>query len=356
MNSLNIIWKLILVIFTNIFFSLSVNAQCPYNCPETYEERQRRYNDNVDAYTYSEERRRKRQQEINDGDDGGLILLGALLIGGAIYSAHQSSTYHRSRYYNSRYRRRFVPRPPGFILGGSLALHKNRINEHWQRGLSGDLKAEFLILGSRGKYPNIGLYANGSISNYQYQLPFSEDQYYLGHDFVEGGDPTLIYKVNSQVPEEDKNAKFIALNERSKNVGLSLKTFFKGAVFLDVGAGVKIKREVSVKFAEGYRYLGGNYRIKRNTFRDVVTTENKPYLFDIKNSFLDFGIGKMFRGKKSPFYVKLSGKLFQLDYSKTDVNKIYLRNDQVYKNVNIDSKLGYSINIEVAMLFGRFMK
>ena len=156
---------------TLIFSYLIVLFSCTdLIAQETFEQKQRRYNETSEAV--EEEKRRRKQQELRDGDDGGFLLLGLILIGDAIYSASQSSSYNQSRYYNSRYRRRFVPRPPAFILSAAIPVHKTRINDHWQQGVSTEFKAEFLLFGTRGRYPNIGLYANASISKYIYIFTF----------------------------------------------------------------------------------------------------------------------------------------------------------------------------------------
>lgn len=319
---------------------------------ETFEQRQIRYHNNLDAYEYS-----KRQQEINNGDDGGFFLFGLLLIGGAIYSNYQSSTYQESQYYSRRYKRRFVPRPPAFILGGSIPLYKTDINDEWKNGLSGTLKGEFLLLGTRGNYPNFGLYVNAGHSTYRYNLPFTERQYYLGHEFVFEGDPSLAYAINSTLSEDEEISKRIALTETAINLGISLKTFFSGGIFLDAGAGIKLNRKLKLRFGQDYKYLKGVNRIKSYKLDGIGEIESKPYLFNLKDTYLEFGLGKIFQGKNSPFHVKLTGKLFQLDYTNTIGHNVFYKVDERLTPVDISAnKLAYSVGFEMAWLFGRFTR
>ncbi|MEM1120518.1 MAG: hypothetical protein AAGJ18_08705 [Bacteroidota bacterium] len=337
-----------------MLFSLETQGRCLCypNCPETFEQRQQRYHNNYDGYLNS-----RQQREVNNGDDGGFFLFGALLVGGAIYSAYQSSTYHKSQYYNRRYKRRFVPRPPAFILGGSIPLYKTGVNDEWKNGLSGALKGEFLLIGSRGSYPNVGLYVNAGHSTYRYNLPFTERQYYLGHEFVYEGDPSLAYPINPTLSEEEEVSKRIALTETAINLGASFKTFFSGGLFIDVGAGIKLNRQLQLRFGQEYSYLGSGHRIRAHKMDGIGEIENKPYLFDLKDTYMEFGLGKIFQGKKMPFHVKLTGQLFQLDYANTTGHNVYQKVDNQLMPVEVTAnKLAYSIGIEMAWLFGRFTR
>lgn len=306
--------------------------------------------------------RREHERQSADSDDSGLILMGIVLFGAAAYVSGQQSGYtstqpQQSKYYNRRYNRRFVPRPPAFILAGSIPLYKSRINEHWKGGLSGEIKAEFLVIGNRGRYPNFGLYANAAYSAYRYNLPFSDRQYYLGHEFVNRGVPNAIYPINRQVPEEEKTSKTIGLSEKSVNLGVSLKTFFKGGVFLDVGAGYKLNRKVTLEFAEDFVYLTNGHRINNYSFKEVADVSHQPYLFNYKDTYVDFGIGKIFQGKNTPIHIKLAGKLFQMDLAKTAGKDLFFRENEQIVPVDLAApKLGYSISFEMAWIFGRFTR
>lgn len=298
----------------------------------------------------------KRSQEMRNGDDGGLFLLGVLLVGGVAYNAAESAGYIKSDYYSPKHKRRFVPKAPTFTFGAGITLFKNEINEHFESWISGDLKLEFLLVGNRGKYPHIGLYATGTLSRYMYELPFDERPYFLGDDFIADGTPGSFYPLTQTASESNAAKERILLYERFNTAGLSLRSIFESGFFFDIGGGLKMARSLKLNFGEDYNYLEGNAQLKEQRFPDIGIINSEPYVFGLKNSFLEGGLGIQFQNRETPFYVRLSSRLFQLDYSKSNLLNIYTEENSIFTPIDFDQKLGFSLSLDVAITMGRFTK
>lgn len=289
------------------------------------------------------EDRKKTQDQGLEEDDRGFIIVGAIILGAVTYTKP------------SRFRSAFVPRPPAFIVSGALSAYKTKINEHWaSSAFASEFEAKLLLIGRRGRYPNFGLYATGSFSSYNHKLPYYKNQYYLSYEFVQDGEMGKLYPLNKQIDEQGPNNKKIQINEKSIDVGLAASVYLRSGLFWDIGGGIKVNRKTSLKFTKNYDYLTQSYKLKTFTYDDFFTTENKPFVFNLSNSFLETGLGYLAEGRV-PIQFRLFAKIYQMDYTRTNNYDIVYVDDTGKKSqVDFDQKVGFSINLEMGFAFGRF--
>lgn len=280
----------------------------------------------------AEERTRAAQSEGSiEGAVATLVILGGI----AVLFAN---THPRS------YKKTEFERIPKLIVRGDLPLYKNRINEHWRGGFSYKIKTELLLIGKRGRFPHYGLYGGATFANNRYNLPFTQKQYYLSHTMVSNGEEGVFYPLNQHRTQENRYSKWIIFSDKSFDLGLSFKTFLQNGFFFDVGGVVKTNRKMRIEFGKKENYLQQGHQISANRFEDVTTVIQKPMLFNLQNSYVEFGVGKA----DGEAIIKLSTTLFQLDHIASKNVIIYHEDaNGNLEAVQFTQKLGYSINLGI---------